>query len=161
MFQLHPRLAEDTYYVGDFPLCALLLSRDANYPWFILVPRVAGVTEIHQLEPASEKRTDVAADLDEALERRRGDAADDHQAIGGSEVPQHHMIADVEHHLFVIDDEVTRRAGWPLRTRARAIGRECRSGAQATHENGGTETVEASSKLTGSVQGWHRRAQWP
>lgn len=50
MFELDPRLARDTFPVGDFPLCSLLLMNDASYPWFILVPRRAGVREIYQLE---------------------------------------------------------------------------------------------------------------
>ena len=41
MFVLDPRLQQDTWVLGDFALCQLLLSRDANYPWFILVPRRA------------------------------------------------------------------------------------------------------------------------
>ena len=49
MFQLDPTLAKDTLHVGDFPLSSLLLSRDANYPWCILVPRLEGLTELHQL----------------------------------------------------------------------------------------------------------------
>ena len=49
MFELHPRLAQDTLLVGDFPLCHLLLMNDANYPWFILVPRRADVREIFEL----------------------------------------------------------------------------------------------------------------
>lgn len=49
MFELDERLAGDTVRVGAFPLSLLLLSRDANYPWFILVPQREGVREIHQL----------------------------------------------------------------------------------------------------------------
>lgn len=49
MFELHPRLADDTMVIGDFPLSRLLLMNDANYPWFVLVPRRAGVREIFQL----------------------------------------------------------------------------------------------------------------
>ena len=49
MFQLDERLEADTCWLGDFPLCQLLLMCDANYPWVILVPRRAGVTEIYQL----------------------------------------------------------------------------------------------------------------
>lgn len=49
MFVLDERLVADTVRVGALPLSLLLLSRDANYPWFILVPQRAGVTEIHQL----------------------------------------------------------------------------------------------------------------
>ncbi len=50
MFELHPRLTQDTLVLGDFQLCRLLLMNDANYPWFILVPRRAEVREIFELE---------------------------------------------------------------------------------------------------------------
>lgn len=48
-FELHPRLRADTHLLGKFPLSMLLLMNDAHYPWFILVPRRAGVSEIYQL----------------------------------------------------------------------------------------------------------------
>jgi len=47
--ELHSQLQTDTVEIGRFPLCRLLLMKDANYPWFILLPDRAGVTEIHQL----------------------------------------------------------------------------------------------------------------
>ncbi len=50
MFALDTRLQEDTWLIGDFPLCRLLLSNDSNYPWFILVPRREGITELFQLD---------------------------------------------------------------------------------------------------------------
>ncbi|MNE40807.1 HIT domain protein [compost metagenome] len=50
MFVLDPRLQQDTLPVGDFPLCRLLLMNDANYPWFILVPRREEVSELFQLD---------------------------------------------------------------------------------------------------------------
>lgn len=50
MFALDSRLEQDTFALGDFPLCRLLLSKDANYPWFILVPRRAEISEIFQLD---------------------------------------------------------------------------------------------------------------
>ncbi len=49
VFVLDSRLMQDTLAVGDFPLCRLLLSNDSHYPWFILVPRRADVSEIFQL----------------------------------------------------------------------------------------------------------------
>jgi len=49
MFTLHPQLAADSFILGDFPLCRLLLMNDANFPWFILVPRRAAVREIYEL----------------------------------------------------------------------------------------------------------------
>ncbi len=50
MFVLDSRLQQDSLVLGDFPLCRLLLSKDANYPWFILVPRRADISEVFQLE---------------------------------------------------------------------------------------------------------------
>lgn len=49
MFELHPRLAQDSVIIGHFPLALLLLSKDANYPWCILVPEREDIFEIHHL----------------------------------------------------------------------------------------------------------------
>ena len=54
MFVLDQRLLQDTVPVGDFPLCRLLLSNDSHYPWFILVPRRADISEIFQLSEADQ-----------------------------------------------------------------------------------------------------------
>ncbi|MBA6117056.1 MULTISPECIES: HIT family protein [Pseudomonas] len=51
MFEMDSRLQQDCQVLGDFPLCRLLLSKDANYPWFILVPKRAGVSEVFDLSP--------------------------------------------------------------------------------------------------------------
>ena len=48
-FSLHPQLAADTVPVGDLALTRVLLAKDANYPWLILVPRRAGAIEIIDL----------------------------------------------------------------------------------------------------------------
>jgi diadenosine tetraphosphate (Ap4A) HIT family hydrolase len=66
-FQLHPRLAADTSFVADWPLCRVLLMEDARYPWLVLVPRRAGLTEIADLHPE-----DRAALMDEMV--RAGEA---------------------------------------------------------------------------------------
>ncbi|HDZ56255.1 MAG TPA: HIT domain-containing protein [Pseudomonas xinjiangensis] len=50
MFELHPQLAKDGILVGDFRLSRLLLINDKQYPWFVLVPRRPGMTEIFQLD---------------------------------------------------------------------------------------------------------------
>jgi diadenosine tetraphosphate (Ap4A) HIT family hydrolase len=48
-WSLHPQLENDTAPVGDLALCRVLSIDDADYPWLILVPRRAGVTEIADL----------------------------------------------------------------------------------------------------------------
>lgn len=50
LFNLHPRLAEDAVVIGRFDLSLLLLSKDANYPWCILVPQREDIFEIYQLD---------------------------------------------------------------------------------------------------------------
>ncbi len=70
-FDLHDQLAEDCVVVGHFPLSMVLLSKDANYPWCILVPRRKGLREIHhmsredrlQLSDESCHLSEVMADL--------------------------------------------------------------------------------------------------
>ncbi len=52
MFDLNPTLAADTLDVGALPLCQCLLMNDSRYPWLILVPRVADITELLQLNQA-------------------------------------------------------------------------------------------------------------
>ena len=49
LFQLHPRLQQDCITLGKFDLCQLLMMNDSQYPWFILVPELADITEIYQL----------------------------------------------------------------------------------------------------------------
>jgi diadenosine tetraphosphate (Ap4A) HIT family hydrolase len=53
-WELHPQLAGDTAWVGDLPLAQLLVHRDANFPWLILVPRRAGAVEIIDLRAAEQ-----------------------------------------------------------------------------------------------------------
>jgi diadenosine tetraphosphate (Ap4A) HIT family hydrolase len=53
-FALHERLAADTVFIADWPLSRVLLMDDARYPWLILVPRRAGVTEVFEL-PAEDR----------------------------------------------------------------------------------------------------------
>ena len=48
-FKLHPQLEKDCISLGKFELCQLLLMNDSQFPWFILVPQRADITEIYQL----------------------------------------------------------------------------------------------------------------
>ena len=49
-WSLHSRLKEDTIDIGDLPLCRVLVIKDANYPWLLLVPRRPDIVEIIDLE---------------------------------------------------------------------------------------------------------------
>ena len=50
-FVLHPRLAADTALLADWDLSRVLLMNDSRFAWLILVPRRAGVAELHDLGP--------------------------------------------------------------------------------------------------------------
>ena len=52
MFKLDEQLQKDTVKIASFALCEVLLAKDANYPWLILVPRRENLAELHQLEAA-------------------------------------------------------------------------------------------------------------
>ncbi|MEH2510971.1 diadenosine tetraphosphate (Ap4A) HIT family hydrolase [Nitrobacteraceae bacterium AZCC 1564] len=48
-WSLNPQLEKDTINIGDLPLCRVLVIKDANYPWLLLVPRRANTIEIIDL----------------------------------------------------------------------------------------------------------------
>jgi len=49
-WSLHPQLQKDTIDIGDLPLSRVLVIRDANYPWVLLVPRRNEAVEIIDLD---------------------------------------------------------------------------------------------------------------
>jgi diadenosine tetraphosphate (Ap4A) HIT family hydrolase len=49
-FTLHHQLQKDTIDIGDLPLSRVLVVKDGNYPWLMLVPRRADVVEIIDLD---------------------------------------------------------------------------------------------------------------
>ena len=104
MFTLHPQLAVDTVLVGDFPLCRLLLSRDANYPWCILVPRRDNIREVYELEQADRQQLlDESCVLSEEMQSLFG-AEKMNVAALGNMVPQLHV-----HHIARFSND----AAWP------------------------------------------------
>ena len=55
-FKLDTTLNKDCTILGHFDLCTLLLMNDANYPWCILVPQRADITEIYQLSDEDQQQ---------------------------------------------------------------------------------------------------------
>jgi len=53
-FHLDQQLAADTHPIALLPLSELRLMDDANYPWLVLVPRVADVRELIDLDAAQQ-----------------------------------------------------------------------------------------------------------
>lgn len=50
-FDLDPRLARDSDLVAHLDLCQLRLSRDARWPWLILIPERNAISETFELSP--------------------------------------------------------------------------------------------------------------
>ncbi|MGZ5804072.1 MAG: HIT family protein [Rhizomicrobium sp.] len=90
-WQLHPQLASDTATLGDLALSRVLAMNDRNYPWLILVPRRAGVTEIIDL--ADNDRTQLLAEITLASRALKDVANCDKLNIAaiGNMVPQLHV----------------------------------------------------------------------
>lgn len=103
-FALHPQLAADTISLGSFPLCQLLLMNDSHYPWFIMVPKRADITEIYHLTADEQQQlmressylSQALADLFHARKMN--------VATLGNMVPQLHI-----HHVVRQEDD----AAWP------------------------------------------------
>lgn len=49
-FKTDSRLDNDTILISSFECCDLRLMNDRRWPWFILVPRIAGAEELHELK---------------------------------------------------------------------------------------------------------------
>ena len=90
-YELHPQLAADTHPLGTLGLCELRLMDDANYPWLVLVPRVAEARELVDLDAAQRHQLTDEIDLAARLLR---DAFRPHKlnvAALGNMVPQLHL----------------------------------------------------------------------
>ncbi|WP_198651825.1 MULTISPECIES: HIT domain-containing protein [Salinicola] len=91
IFTLDPRLAQDSLQVTDLGLCQLRLSRDARYPWAILIPRRPEVIELYHLETEEQAQLwREGTRLGEAMMRHyAGDKLN--VATLGNMVPQLHL----------------------------------------------------------------------
>jgi diadenosine tetraphosphate (Ap4A) HIT family hydrolase len=49
-FTLHPRLAAGTFELGRLRGCRVLLKNQAFFPWFLVVPEVEEIEDLHELE---------------------------------------------------------------------------------------------------------------
>jgi len=89
-WSLHPQLVADTVPVCDLALSRLLAMNDANFPWLILVPRRAGVSEIIDLGAEQVLLMDELALVSRALkDETRCDKLN--VAAIGNVVPQLHI----------------------------------------------------------------------
>ena len=90
-WHLHQTLADDTHPVANLPLCELRLMDDANYPWLILVPRIADAVELIDLDSA--QRTQLTDEIDQVSRTLRTLLRPDKLNVAalGNVVPQLHV----------------------------------------------------------------------
>lgn len=90
-YELHAQLAADTHPLASLELCDLRLMDDANYPWLVLVPRVAGARELVELDDRQRHRLTDEIDLASRLLRDAFRPFKLNVAALGNLVPQLHV----------------------------------------------------------------------
>ena len=104
LFVLHERLEADTVSLGQSRLCEVRLMNDSNWPWVLLVPRVADVREIYQLTWEQQQQLLAESSLlgEGMMELFGGDKLN--VAALGNMVPQLHL-----HHIVRYEGD----PAWP------------------------------------------------
>ena len=127
-WSLHPQLEKDTIDIGDLPLCKVLVIKDANYPWLMLVPRrpekveIIDLDEVEQAQLMAEVSRTARALKDitkcdklniaalgnmvpqlhvHVIARRTGDAAWP-RPVWGAVPPLAHDAAEVQHFISAL-----------------------------------------------------------
>lgn len=90
-FAVDQRLLDDTHHLTDLPLSRLLLMDDARWPWLVLVPRRAGLTELVELDSADRLQLLAEIDLLVPWVRRQPAVQKLNIAALGNVVPQLHV----------------------------------------------------------------------
>lgn len=98
-WHLHAQLAEDTHPVASLGLCELRLMDDGNYPWLVLVPRVADAVELLDLDDTQRHAITDEIDLASRALRELFRPHKLNVAALGNLVPQLHVhvIARFQH----------------------------------------------------------------
>lgn len=103
-FELDPVLANDTVALADTTDYAVRLANDKRFPWVIVIPRVASITEVYQLDTQLQQK--LAADASvlgrELMELFKGDSLN--TGALGNVVRQLHL-----HHVVRFETDVA----WP------------------------------------------------
>ncbi len=103
-FEVHHQLLDDCFVLGDAEFCRVLLMNDARFPWLILVPRITGLRDIHEVPP--NRRLILFDEIEAASKALSALVATDKVNVAalGNQVPQLH--------IHVISRSTT-DAAWP------------------------------------------------
>ncbi|KKL03343.1 HIT domain-containing protein [Rheinheimera mesophila] len=104
VFELALEFERDSIWLADWPLCQLRVQNDTNYPWFILIPRRAGVTEIIDLTEAEQNQLWRESGHLSVFLKAQFQAKKLNIAALGNMVPQLHL-----HHIVRYDTD----CAWP------------------------------------------------
>lgn len=115
MTEIHAQLRNDCLILGRFTLCHLLLVKDANYPWFILVPDRDSINEIYQLSDNDQRQLLTESSLlsERIMQVLKGDKLN--VAALGNQVPQLHV-----HHIVRYQTD----PAWPSPVWGRVVARQ-------------------------------------
>ncbi|MEE3132334.1 MAG: HIT domain-containing protein, partial [Pseudomonadota bacterium] len=103
-FNIHKQLLADCEQLGNLDLCSVLLMRDARFPWLILVPRIDGLRDLHDLPATYRERAFTEIEITSEALRTYTSADKINVAALGNMVPQLHI-----HVIGRREDD----AGWP------------------------------------------------
>ena len=103
-FVLHPQLEKDSELVTELLLCSVRLINDAHYPWLILVPRVANISDVIDLSDAQQQTLWQESALVSRALKHLFTPDKLNLATLGNMVPQLHL-----HHIVRYQNDVS----WP------------------------------------------------
>ncbi len=56
MFNVDLRIEKDSVLVTELELCQVRLQNDKRFPWLVLLPKVSGLIEVHELTDAQQSQ---------------------------------------------------------------------------------------------------------
>jgi len=109
-FQLEPAIEQTSLFVCDLGDFTLRLVDDARYLWLLVIPRIAGITELYDL--SANVRHDLTEHASKIAEIVKSKTSADKMNIAtiGNIVPQFHLHIIARHK----DDEAWPNPVWGL-----------------------------------------------
>ena len=103
-FELDKKIAADTISLGETDRYVIRLANDSRFPWVILIPKVASITEAYQLDVGFQQQLAVDSGLlgQELMALYQGDSFN--TGALGNVVRQLHV-----HHVVRFEND----AAWP------------------------------------------------
>ncbi|MCE5315764.1 MAG: HIT domain-containing protein [Parachlamydia sp.] len=89
-FELHPNLASKIF-IGDLPLCRVLLEDNQHYPWLFLVPRRPHIHRMMELPPQEQIQLMQELDIAQNILWNQFNPTQLNVAALGNRTPQLHV----------------------------------------------------------------------